>query len=166
DAFTIDGIRHNIPFLAALMQHKRWQAGKLSTAFIAEEFPGGFRPLVAEGETTQLLAAVAATIDHVLGQRKRRSSGQRAGQAVMRERKRLVRLGEQEIALDIARDADAIAVRFAGGRKAHALVSPWQPGDPLWSGRYDGRAVSVQVRPVLNGFALAHRRVQVRSYVH
>src|SRR5215208_7396638 len=39
DAFTIEGIRHNIPFLTALMQHKRWQAGKLSTAFLAEEFP-------------------------------------------------------------------------------------------------------------------------------
>src|SRR5580698_4428431 len=35
DAFYIDGIRHNIPFLAALMQHPRWQAGKLSTGFIA-----------------------------------------------------------------------------------------------------------------------------------
>src|SRR5436305_10753768 len=29
DAFTIEGIRHNIPFLSALMQHERWQAGKL-----------------------------------------------------------------------------------------------------------------------------------------
>src|SRR3984893_6619244 len=42
DVFYIDGIRHNIPFLAALMQHPRWQAGKLSTGFIAEGFPDGF----------------------------------------------------------------------------------------------------------------------------
>src|SRR5262244_1018394 len=42
DAFTIEGIRHNIPFLAALMQHKRWREGALSTAFIAEEYPQGF----------------------------------------------------------------------------------------------------------------------------
>ena len=40
DAFVIDGIRHNIPFLSALMAHPRWRAGQLSTAFIAEEFPG------------------------------------------------------------------------------------------------------------------------------
>ena len=39
DAFTIEGIRHNIPFLAAIMQHPRWRKGELSTAFIAEEFP-------------------------------------------------------------------------------------------------------------------------------
>ena len=42
DAFYIDGIRHNIPFLSALMQHPRWREGKLSTGFIAEEFPKGF----------------------------------------------------------------------------------------------------------------------------
>src|SRR5829696_1057900 len=45
DAFAIEGIRHNIPFLTALMQHPRWQSGKLSTGFIAEEFPDGFKPV-------------------------------------------------------------------------------------------------------------------------
>src|SRR6201998_1346897 len=42
DAFTIEGIRHNIPCLSAIMQHPRWRSGKISTGFIAEEFPGGF----------------------------------------------------------------------------------------------------------------------------
>ena len=41
DSFYIDGIRHNIPFLSALMQHPRWREGNLSTGFIAEEFPRG-----------------------------------------------------------------------------------------------------------------------------
>ena len=49
DAFVIDGIRHNIPFLSALMQHPRWRAGRLSTGFIAEEFPDGFQPHRAGG---------------------------------------------------------------------------------------------------------------------
>ena len=166
DAFTIEGIRHNIPFLAALMRHKRWQAGLLSTAFIAEEFPSGFRPVVAEGDTARVLAAVAAAIDHVLGERKRRISGQRAGQAVVRERKRVVRLGERESALDIAREGETLTVRFAGGRKPHALASTWRPGDALWSGTFDGRPVSVQVRPLLNGFGLAHRGVEAVAYVY
>ena len=80
DAFVIDGIRHNIPFLAALMQHPRWRAGKLSTGFIAEEFPDGFQPhRAARARRAQLLAAVAAAIDHVLGERKRQISGQMTG---------------------------------------------------------------------------------------
>jgi propionyl-CoA carboxylase alpha chain len=162
DAFTIDGIRHNIPFLAAVMQHKRWQAGKLSTAFIAEEYPKGFHSVAPEGETLHVMAAVAAAIDHVLGERKRRISGQRPGQTVVRESARVVRLGEREVELAIAREGEAHIVRFASEKKGHRLVSSWKPGDPLWSGSYDGRAIAVQVRPALNGFDLAHRGVEVR----
>src|SRR5882724_4905465 len=55
DAFSIEGVRHNIPFLAALMAHPRWQAGKLSTGFIAEEFKNGFQNPAPEGETAKML---------------------------------------------------------------------------------------------------------------
>ena len=58
DSFYIDGIRHNIPFLSALMLHPRWREGKLSTGFIAEEFPKGFAVRVPEGEIARRLAAV------------------------------------------------------------------------------------------------------------
>src|SRR6476619_6787362 len=72
DAFVIDGIRHNISFLSALMAHPRWRAGRLSTGFIAEEFPAGFHPIAPGGAMAETIAAVAAAIDHVLGERKRR----------------------------------------------------------------------------------------------
>ena len=80
-------------FLSALMQHPRWQAGKLSTGFIAEEFPDGFHPLRRKARWRETLAAVAAAIDHVLGERKRQISGQLTGRAVTRDRRRAVRLG-------------------------------------------------------------------------
>jgi propionyl-CoA carboxylase alpha chain len=168
DAFTIDGIRHNIPFLAALMQHERFRAGKLSTGFIVEEYPEGFHGLAPSGETARLLAAVAAAIDHVLGERKRRISGQRPGASVTRERYRVVRLGETEIALDIRRgEGDLLLVRFADSSdKEHTIASSWKPGDTLWSGVFDSAPLSVQVRAVLNGFQLSHRGVEVRAFVY
>src|SRR5437868_1574048 len=167
DAFTIEGIRHNIPFLSALMQHERWQAGKLSTAFLAEEFPDGFHPIAPEGETARVLAAVAAAVDHVLGERKRRISGQQPGSAVAREHRRVVRLGERAVTLDIARAGESITVRFDGDREdCRLLTSAWKPGDPTWAGRIDERPVWVQVRPALNGFDLMHRGVETRAYVY
>jgi propionyl-CoA carboxylase alpha chain len=169
DAFDVEGFRHNISFLAALMQHQRWQAGKLSTAFLSEEYPAGFHPVVPDRETARVLAAVAAAIDHVLGERKRRICGQRPGAAVTRERRRAVWLGESEIALDITREGDALVVRFEAGGKSrptHVLTSAWKPGDPVWSGTIDDRPISVQVRPVLNGFDLSHRGVETRAYVY
>ena len=165
DSFYIDGIRHNIPFLSALMNHPRWRGGNLSTGFIAEEFPKGFAVRVPEGEIARRLAAVGAAIDHVLGERKRRISGQMNGRLVQRERRRAVWLDRNEIALDIAREADCLAVRFVGadGRTGnpHQLLSPWTPGDPVWQGTIDGQWVAMQVRPIPNGFRLAHQGYEV-----
>src|SRR5713101_3305107 len=168
DAFAIEGIRHNIPFLAALMQHPRWREGRLSTAFLAEEFPGGFHPIPPQGETARVLAAVGAAIDHVLGERRRRISGQQPGRTVAREQRRAVRLGESEIALDIMREGDILAVCFVAGdeKERCMLAAHWKPGDPVWSGTFDGRPISVRVRPVLNGFDLSHRGVETRAYVY
>jgi len=167
DAFVIDGIRHNIPFLAALMTHPRWQAGKLSTGFIAEEFPSGFHPHAPEGEPAQVLAAVAAAVDHVLGERKRRVSGQLGGKSVTRESQRAVWLGDREIKLEVKRVNGTIEVRFDGGKLApHRLHSDWKSGDPIWSGMIDERPAKVQVRPILNGFALSYRGVETKAYVY
>ena len=169
DAFYVDGIRHNIPFLSALMHHPRWREGKLSTGFIAEEFPTGFAARRPQGEVARRLAAVGAAIDHVLGERKRQISGQMSGRLVQRERRRAVWLEREEIALDVAREADAIAVRFIDAEgmrgKPHRLVSSWAPGEVVWQGTIDGQIVAVQVRPVPNGIRLAHQGVEVPVYV-
>ena len=165
DSFYIDGIRHNIPFLSALMLHPRWREGNLSTGFIAEEFPKGFAVRVPEGEVARRLAAVAAAIDHVLGERKRQISGQLTGRPVQRERRRAVWLDRNEIGLDVAREDDFITVRFVGADGTlglpHQLVSPWVPGDPVWQGSIDGHPVAMQVRPIPNGFRLAHQGFEV-----
>jgi propionyl-CoA carboxylase alpha chain len=167
DAFVIDGIRHNVPFLAALMTHPRWQAGKLSTGFIAEEFPGGFHAVAPKGATANLLAAVAAAIDHVLGERKRRISGQLGGKTVTRESERAVWLGDEEVRLTVKRENDVIEVRFRDHTPpASRVVSDWKPGAPVWRGMVDGRPATVQVRAIPNGFALSYRGVEIRAYVY
>src|SRR6202451_3285821 len=107
DAFTIEGIRHNIPFLAAIMQHPRWRARALSTAYIADEFPKGFARTVPAGAVARRIAGVAAAIDHILGERKRRISGQ-LDRAVTRERRRAIWLGGEELPADGAPDRNAL----------------------------------------------------------
>jgi len=168
DAFVIDGIRHNIPFLSALMAHSRWRAGKLSTGFIAEEFPDGFHPHAPDGERAQVIAGVAAAIDHVLGERKRQISGQMTGRSVTRERQRAVWLGDAEYRLEVRRENGAIEVRFPEDGKSgrRHLHSNWKPGDPLWTGTINSEPVAVQVRIIPNGFALAYRGVEAKAFVY
>jgi propionyl-CoA carboxylase alpha chain len=166
DAFVIDGIRHNIPFLSALMQHPRWREGRLSTGFIAEEFPGGFHPLVAESETERRLVVAAALIDHTLNQRKRHISGQLREPEQMRfELKRVVAMGLSRVELEIEPRHAGVAIVFADGRKIE-VHSDWKPGDPLWRGAVDGVDIVVQARPILNGYALSHAGVAVEARVY
>ncbi len=156
DAFAIDGIRHNIPFLSALMAHPRWRAGNLSTGFIAEEYPDGFTAPAPEGEVARRMAAVGAAIDHLLNERKRNISGQMRPQAAVRfSRERAVMLaGERhDITID---DADgAVVIVFADGERV-SVESDWRPGDPVWTGEVGGVSVAMQVRDLLNGVLLSH----------
>jgi propionyl-CoA carboxylase alpha chain len=189
DTFVIDGIRHNIPFLAAVMAHPRWRAGKLSTGFIAEEFPEGFHPHEPEGERAKVLAVVAVAIDHVLGQRKRKISGQMGGKSVTRDSLRTVSFGDKTYTVEVGSDhlrfgdgergdrppaVNSLTLSYRVGRGASGnipaqtviLAPRWKPGEPLWTGTVDGHAVAVQVRNLPNGFALAYRGVETKAYVY
>ena len=165
DAFYIDGIRHNIPFLSALMNHPRWREGNISTGFIAEEFPKGFAARAPEGEVARRIAAVGAAVDSVYGERKRQISGQMIGRLVLRAGRRAVWLEREEIVLEVARDGDVVTVAFVGadGKTGapHKLSSPWKPGEPVWQGTIDGHSVAMQVRPMASGIRIAHQGYDV-----
>jgi propionyl-CoA carboxylase alpha chain len=185
DEFTIEGIRHNIPFLSALMRHPRWRVGKLSTAFISEEFPKGFHPIDPDEEDAHVLAAVAASIDHMLGARRRRISGQIKGRKVTRAGRRSVRLNDRAYTLDVesgsvrlgdgvegsrSPTSNSITVRYrAGADQTDAISivvsSSWKPGDLVWRGRVGERPVAAQVRSIPNGFHLTWQGVQARAHV-
>ncbi|MBS0245799.1 MAG: acetyl/propionyl/methylcrotonyl-CoA carboxylase subunit alpha [Proteobacteria bacterium] len=166
DAFVVDGIRHNIPFLSALMAHPRWKSGNLSTGFIAEEFPEGFHPQTPEGERADVLAAVAAAIDLVYGERKRQISGQMNGRAVTRESKRAVWLDDKEMRLEVRRENGTVGVKLADKSGVIHLESDWRPGEALWGGTIDSKPVAVQVRNIANGFALSYQGVETKAYVY
>jgi propionyl-CoA carboxylase alpha chain len=188
DAFAIEGIRHNIPFLTALMAHPRWRAGKLSTGFIAEEYRDGFHNPAPEGESAKMLAAVAVAIDHTLGQRKRRISGQLTGRAVARATSRRVWLDTKEFTVEVTEagtvqfgDGEVglvpengdrgLTVRYRGGAGAGAddpvtLKSDWKPGEPVWSGIVNGKQVAVQARPIPNGYTLSWRGTFANAQVY
>ncbi len=171
DAFRIDGIGHNIPFLAAIMQHPRWREARLSTGFIAEEYPGGFQPREAAGAEQETLAAVAAAIDHLNNLRRRSISQQMTGDTVSFARRRVVRLGAAQRHLDIAGGNDTpfyvTLVDPAGTRgRTMEVASTWWPGQPVWRGRIDGREAAVQVWPVLNGWRLAWRGISAHAIVY
>jgi propionyl-CoA carboxylase alpha chain len=171
DAFVIDGVEHNIPFLAALMQHPRWRSGALSTAFIAEEYKGGFKPHAAEGEDLDVLAAVAVAIDHQSNMRRRAITHQMAGPPVRFAERRIADVAGTTVAARVeSTPGQPIRVTLEdakGVRRATLAVdADWWPGDPVWRGTVGDRRVAVQVRPILNGYDLAFRGIRAKTRVY
>ncbi len=163
DEFYIDGIEHNIPFLAAIMENERWRKGKLSTAFIAEEFPDGFAGHQLTDDLRAILSAVAVTADHTENRRKRRIGGQINGKAVKYSLERVVRLGNDWLPVTILSEDDKQVTLDIG--KPCFVRSTWRPGELVWKGEIDGRPVSVLMRRILNGYRLSHRGVSAMAHV-
>ncbi len=170
DDFYIDGIQHNVPFVSAVMQHPRWRSGALSTGFIAEEYPEGFKPRVAEGEERKVIASVAAVIDHLQNERRREISHQMSGTAVSFAKVRTVRIGSDSQRMEVSGSGTSTyyvtLLDDAGNRgETLELVSAWWPGEPVWRGTAGGKTVAVQTRPVLNGMMLSYRGISAPVHV-
>ena len=162
DAFVLDGIRHNIPFLASLMAQTRWKEGRLSTRFIAEEYPGGFAPSEPDGELARVFVAVALAIDHALDSRRAAISGRTRPHPVY-DGRRAVLLGKARHDVEVSAAA-GFAVTFGDGDVVH-VASDWVPSDRVWAGTIGARPIVVAARPVLNGYALDHAGYAAKARV-
>src|SRR6185437_16892476 len=69
------------------------------------------------------------------------------------------------IGLTVEPSADGIAFVFEDGRRLR-VASAWTPGQPVWRGELDGRPAAAQVRPILNGFEIAHGGAEVAARVY
>jgi propionyl-CoA carboxylase alpha chain len=155
DHFVISGIQHNIPFVSAIMQNPRWQAGQLSTGFISEEFPGGFHGVNVSPECFQALAEVAVLLDHIENTTKRQITGQLNGRKVEFTRNRHVRLGNTWIALNVSDDVDGAAAK-----------TPWRRGQHTVTTETSLGVLTVQVAAVLNGYKLTWRGTTLEAHVY
>jgi propionyl-CoA carboxylase alpha chain len=114
DRFEVEGIGHNLPFCSALMQHPRWREGRLSTGFIAEEYPDGFAPVEPDAETAMRLAIAAALFTHILEERNAKISGARFNQLAARaHQEKIACLNGEEVLVRIDDTEDVFRV-FCG----------------------------------------------------
>ena len=155
--FEIAGIEHNIPFLSALMRHPRWREGRLSTAFIAEEYPEGFQRPEPSPRTRLDAALLAATIEIARKARLDRHIDRLRPHSGAIQRDWMVKVDGERVAVAARRESDADGLshyRMAAEGRAFAVATDYAPGATLWTGAIDGRSVAAQVRPALNGVSL------------
>ncbi|MEA2782733.1 MAG: propionyl-CoA carboxylase alpha chain [Rhodospirillaceae bacterium] len=160
DAFQIRGVSHNISFLAALMRHPRFGAGRLTTGFIAEEFPEGFHGVKPSEEERHLLAAVGAVVHHRSVLRDAQISGRMNPAKPNVGADYVVIIDRDQLPVTVAETAGGHAVIGSAG--SIELADDWHPGDTLYKGRAEGRAFTVQIDRSGIGYRLSHRGVELR----
>ena len=158
DAFYVRGVSHNIAFLAAVMAHPRFRKGKLTTDFIDEEFPEGFKGGGFATVDVREIAAVAAFLQRRQAEREAGTSGQLRAGARQPRADWVVRIDGKELLTQVAPIDGGYEIRLA--RKTYVLKSDWLPGAPLFAGNIDGRAIVVQIRRLTLGYRLFHGGVE------
>ena len=164
DQFEVEGIGHNLPFVAAVMDHPRFASGNITTAFIAEEYPDGFQGATLDDATTKRVAAAAAAMNRVAEIRRTRISGTMDNH----ERKVgdvwAVSVQGQSFALTVAADKAGSTVSFADGTSLR-VESDWTPGQPLARLMVDAAPLVMKVGKIPSGFRLRLRGADVKAHV-
>ena len=164
DTFEVEGIGHNLPFVAAVMDHPRFVSGDITTAFIAEEYPEGFQGASLPEADLRRIAAAAAAMNRVAEIRRTRISGTMDNHQRRVGDNWVVSLGGYDFAVGIAADRDGSTVTFADGT-SHRVTSGWTPGDSLARLSVDGTPLVLKVDKIPMGFRLRARGADLKTHV-
>jgi propionyl-CoA carboxylase alpha chain len=164
DDFEVEGIGHNLPFLSAVMDHQRFRDGRLTTAYIAEEFPDGFSGVAPDETDAKKLAAVAALINQFTQRRGAQISGSLANHQRPIGADWVVTLAGFSLPLRVRDGADGTVVEFDDGT-ALAVSSDWMPGHLHANFAVAGTSIGVKVSRSGTGWRLRWRGMDVVAHV-
>ncbi len=156
DRFEVEGIGHNLPFLSAVMDHPKFAAGEMTTAFIGEEYPDGFDGVELPAKELDRVAAAAAAMNRVVEIRRTRISGRMDNHERKVGDDWVVIAQSREIPVTVAADRDGATVKLADGRSLR-VTSDWCPGDPLARLEVDGAPLVLKVGRLTGGFRIRTR---------
>ncbi|MBL6852796.1 MAG: acetyl/propionyl/methylcrotonyl-CoA carboxylase subunit alpha [Alphaproteobacteria bacterium] len=153
DQFRIEGISHNINFLTAIMHNAKFRSGKITTAFIAEEFPDGFHGLPMDDTDRSRFVAAASAARLVRALRASGISGTMNG---------AYRIGRDFVVSLDGRAFQVTNANLAAGNlhlnidgKPYSAVTDWLPGQPIMylNGTSDGEH-AIQISRCQGGYKL------------
>jgi propionyl-CoA carboxylase alpha chain len=163
DEYYIQGVQHNISFLNALMVHPRFREGRLSTNFIAEEYPDGFNAAHVPQEDPAKSIVVAACVHRGFTDRAAQLSGQMPGHERVVDDDWVVVVGGGEHHINIVPTADGYRAQLEGTN--YDVVTDWVMGQPLFKAVLNGESICFQVARQRIWYHLMHRGAKTDAVV-
>jgi propionyl-CoA carboxylase alpha chain len=164
DGFELEGIGHNLPFLSAVMDHPRFNAGNITTAFIAEEYPDGFTGVVLTQDELQRVAAAAAAMFRVAEIRRTRISDRMDNHERRVGRDWVVTAQGESFEVMVHADQGGATIEFTDGSTMR-VTSGWTPGDPLATLNVAGETLVLKVGKIPGGFRIRTRGADLKVHV-
>ena len=154
----LEGVGHNVPFLAAVMDQERFRSGALTTRYITDEFPDGFNgtPVAGFGRDVMLAASLAMKAVQV------EQSGDPDARSDW-----TVLVGAETVSASLAVDDDEnVAVTLPDEERTLILSEiDWSPGLAQFRACLDGTRFTAEVSRVPDGFTIRHRAMRARVRV-
>ena len=173
DVFEIKAIGHNIPFLSAVMKDDRFMRGDLSTNYISEEYPDGFKGLALNPGHARAIASVCTLMVQKLAKRAASGSG------ILTHHDReiptdvRVQLGERHYEINTKRTTEhsngSILVTSTDGSDKAAIEleisTAWTPGQSLVTSLVDNDPFVFQATPIAQGYRVRYRGADIEVKV-
>ena len=164
DTFEVEGIGHNLPFCAAVMDHERFETGNITTAFIEEEYPEGFEGVTLSQDILCRVAAATAAMERVAEIRRTKISGTLGNHERKVGKDWVVSLQGEDFKLVVKADKQGSTVVFEDGTEMR-VESDWTPGDPLANLLVDGAPLVLKVAKIPMGFRIRLRGADLKVHV-
>lgn len=165
DEYLIRGIKHNISFLSAIMAHSRFIDGRLSTHFIAQEYPDGFRPEDVAHDDPALPVVILGVIHRLYMDRAARLSGQLAGyeRRVLDEWVVIIDNAFHRVKVKPYQARAEHHVEYEG--KKFVVHTDWSFCQPIFRASINGQAKIFQVKRRGIRYAVTHRGYRTNGFV-
>ncbi|TGR23178.1 MULTISPECIES: acetyl/propionyl/methylcrotonyl-CoA carboxylase subunit alpha [unclassified Mesorhizobium] len=164
DDFEVEGIGHNLPFLSAVMHHPRFREGRLTTAFIAEEYSDGFSGVTPSADEARKLAAIAVFINLRVQKRAALISGAMDNHRRAVGQHWVVTLAGESFETAAGEEDGNTVVSFSEGIRI-SVASDWLPGCSHAQFTVDNKTLGVKTAFAASGIRLRQHGVDVIACV-
>ena len=164
DRFEVEGIGHNLPFLSAVMDHKKFVSGNITTAFIAEEFSEGFNGVDLNNDKIKHLAACAAAMNRVAEIRRTKVSGRMDNHERRVGDDWVVQIDGKVFPVFVSADTAGANVKFEDGTSIR-VSGDWQPGKKLANMSANDNKLIIKIGKLTGGFRMRTRGADLRVLV-
>ncbi|MEM8769594.1 MAG: biotin/lipoyl-containing protein, partial [Pseudomonadota bacterium] len=163
DAYYIRGVNHNISFLNALIAHPRFREGRLTTNFIAEEYPDGFHASDVPQADPLIPVAIAAIAHRIISSRALEISGQTRRFELQDRDDWVVVANGVQYPVIVTRVAHGFEV--AHNNAIYRVVTDWRIGMQVVEAEINGRDIAMQLDRTGAGYRLYHRGAAIDALV-